>query len=163
MLYKEVQEVIDLEMPDCPNWTSVNIHHELLRIVGMVSGRIFIGPELGRKEEYLDAAINYTIEAMEVQRAVQKMRPWLRPFLANRLPQAKKLDERIKAAEDFMRPVVEKRSALASSPDKPDDMLQWLIDSLGKFPDKVSQNLARVQLGISFAAIHTTVLTATNV
>ncbi|ETS73381.1 hypothetical protein PFICI_14986 [Pestalotiopsis fici W106-1] len=163
VLSKEVQEVIDLEMPDCSDWTSLNIHHKLLRIVGMVSGRIFIGPELGRKEEYLDAAINYTIEAMEVQRAVQSMRPWLRPFLANRLPAAKKLDQRIKAAEDFMMPVVKKRMELANSPDKPDDMLQWLISSLGKFPDRASQNLARVQLGISFAAIHTTVLTATNV
>ncbi|KAH8655513.1 cytochrome P450 [Xylariales sp. PMI_506] len=163
VLSKEVQEVIDLEMPECSEWTSVNIHHKLLRIVGMVSGRIFIGPELGRKEEYLDAAINYTIEAMNVQKAVQTMRPWLRPFLANRLPEAKKLDQRIKAAEDFMTPVVKKRMELVNSDDQPDDMLQWLIKSLGKFPDKVSQNLPRVQLGISFAAIHTTVLTATNV
>ncbi|KAI4595665.1 hypothetical protein KJ359_006654 [Pestalotiopsis sp. 9143b] len=163
LLSKEVQEVIDLEMPECSDWTSINIHHKLLRIVGMVSGRIFIGPELGRKEEYLDAAINYTMEVMEVQRGVQSMRPWLRPFLANRLPAAKRLDQRIKAFGDFMSPVVQKRLALADSPDKPDDMLQWLIGTRAKFTDKASQNLPRVQLGISFAAIHTTVLTATNV
>jgi hypothetical protein len=49
----------------------------------------------------INAAINYTIEAMDVQRAVQRMRLWKRPFFANRLPAANKLDQRIKAAEDL--------------------------------------------------------------
>lgn len=92
------------------------------------------------------------------------MRPWMRPFAASRLPQVRRLDERIKQAHAFMGPVVEARKKAASDPDyqKPDDMLQWLIDAQPKFPDKNSQNLAKVQLGISFAAIHTTTLTATN-
>ncbi|KAF5714591.1 cycloheximide-inducible CIP70 (cytochrome P450 family) [Fusarium mundagurra] len=131
--------------------TEVNIHHALLRIVGMVSGRMFIGPELCRSEEYLDAAINYTMEVMGAQRAVQSMRPWLRPFRAQSLPEVKKLYQRIAEAEAFLEPV-----------EKPDDFLQWLIDGKDKFPDKNSQNLAKVQLGLTFAAVHTTTLTATN-
>lgn len=130
----------------------------------MVSGRVFIGPELCRTEEYLDAAINYTMEVMGAQRAVQSMKPWLRPFFANSLPQVKRLDQRLKEAEDFMKPVVELRKKLAreSPDDKPDDMLQWLIEGQDKFPDEKSRNLAKVQLGLGFAAIHTTTLTATN-
>lgn len=161
---REVREVLELEMPSCEDWTEVNIHHVLLRVIAMVSGRIFIGPELCRNEEYLDAAINYTMDVMTAQRAVQSMRPWLRPFVAPRLACVKKLDERILHANRFLQPVVESRIKIASDPscEKPDDMLQWLLEAQSKFPDKNSQNLAQVQLGLSFAAIHTTTLTATN-
>lgn len=151
-------------MPSCNDWTSLNIHHKLLRIVAMVSGRVFIGPELCRSEAYLEASINYTMDVMAAQRAVDGMRPWLRPFLASRLPQVQKLEKRIDEAFRFISPVVEARKAAARGPmeKKPDDMLQWLIDAQSKFPDKNSQDLTRVQLGLSFAAIHTTTLTATN-
>ncbi|KAI1498348.1 cytochrome P450 [Biscogniauxia marginata] len=163
-LAQEVQEALDLEMPPTSTWTEVDIHHVLLRVIAMASGRLFIGPELCRTEQYLDSSINYTMEVMEAQRAVQQMRPWLRPFLANSLPQVKKLGQRIKEAEDFLYPLVELRKQAASNPDdeKPDDLLQWLLARQPSFPDEISQNIARVQLGLSFAAIHTTTLTATN-
>lgn len=161
---QEVRETLQLSIPSCDDWTEVNIHHSLLRIVGMVSGRVFIGPELCRSEKYLDAAINYTMEVMGAQRAVQQMRPWLRPFLASRLPAVKRLDQRIAEAEEFLNPIVKQRTEVIADPsvEKPDDMLQWLMDRKDKFPDKNSQNLAKVQLGLTFAAIHTTTLTATN-
>lgn len=151
-------------MPAGQDWTEINIHSMLVRVVAMVSGRMFIGPELCRTEKYLDAAINYTMEVMEAQRAVQRLRPWQRPFLANSLPQVKKLEQRIKEADAFMSPVVKRREEAAKDPgfEKPTDMLQWIMDAREKFPDKNSRNMAKVQLGISFAAIHTTTLTATN-
>ena len=160
----EVRQSLQLTIPSCEDWTEVNVYHSLLRIVAMVSGRVFIGPELCRSEQYLDAAINYTMEVMGAQRAVQNMRPWLRPFIAQRQPEVKKLYQRIAEAEAFLQPVVGSRmEAMADlSYEKPDDFLQWLIDGKDKFPDKNSQNLAKVQLGLTFAAVHTTTLTATN-
>ncbi|KAF4120757.1 Cytochrome P450 [Geosmithia morbida] len=164
VLHQEVQEAMSLELPATDEWKEVDLHKALLRIIGMVSGRVFIGPELCRSEEYLDAAINYTMDVMAAQRAVQSMRPWLRPLMAPRLPQVKKLDQRIAEAEAFMRPVVEARRKMAADPsvENPDDMLQWLMDNQSKFLDSRSQNLAKAQLGLGFAAIHTTTLTATN-
>ncbi|KAM0338872.1 hypothetical protein ACHAPU_011154 [Fusarium lateritium] len=160
----EVKQSLELSIPSCEDWTEVNIHDSLLRIVGMVSGRVFIGPELCRSEQYLDAAINYTMEVMGAQRAVQRMRPWLRPFWARSQPEVKKLYQRIAEAEAFLEPVVKSRTDAMGDPsyEKPDDFLQWLIDGKDKFPDKNSQNLAKVQLGLTFAAVHTTTLTATN-
>lgn len=152
------------ELPSDTEWQEVDIHHVLLRVVAIVSGRIFIGPELCRSEKYLDAAINYTTDVMIAQRAVQHIRPWLRPFIASSLPYVKKLDQRIKEAEEFLKPVVEARKKLEADPsvEAPDDMLQWLLQGQDKFQDAASRNLARAQLGLSFAAIHTTALTATN-
>lgn len=165
MISDETSDAIALEIPVTKDWTEVNIHHALLRIVAMVSGRIFIGPELCRTEKYLDAAINYTMDVMKAQRVVASMRPYLRPFLASRTPECQSLYKRLQDADDFMNPLIEKRRAahLKGGEDRPDDMLQWLIEALPKYPDPNSQNLARVQLGLSFAAIHTTTLSATNV
>ncbi len=161
---REVSDALELEIPACSDWKEINIHQKLLRIVAMVSGRVFIGPELCRSEKYLDAAINYTMDVMGAQRAVQKMRPWLRPFLAQKLPQVTRLDQRIEEADAFMRPLIERRKEASkeSELEKPDDMLQWMIDGQDKYTDSNSQNLAKVQLGLGFAAIHTTTLTATN-
>jgi hypothetical protein len=128
---------MNLTMPPCDDWTEVNIHHAILRIVGMVSGRMFIGPELCRSEQYLDAVTNYTMEVRGTQRAVHNMCLWLRPFRAQILPEVQKLYQRIVEAEAFLEPVVKRRTDTMndSSYEKPDDFFQWLIDGKDKFPD----------------------------
>lgn len=152
---EEVQDSLSKELPPCQDWTPVNINYKLLRIVALVSGRVFIGTELSRSEEYLDAAINYTVELIGARAAVERMRPWLRPFLASRLPEVRRLDERLDQADRFLRPVVEARQRVADD-EKPDDMLQWLLDGQGgKFKHYTSKEMAKIQLGITFAAIHT--------
>jgi cytochrome P450 len=158
---EEVQESIREALPPCDDWTPVNINQALLRIVAQVSGRVFIGAELSRSKEYLDAAINYTVELMEAVRALDAVRPWLRPFVASRLPEVKKLDQRLAQADNLLRPVVAARQQMKDS-EKPDDMLQWLMNGQDKFKRYATEELARLQLGISFAAIHTTTLTSTN-
>ncbi|KAK4210620.1 putative cytochrome P450 E-class, group IV [Rhypophila decipiens] len=161
----EVQDAIRLEMPPCDDWTPVRINQKLLRVVAMASGRILVGPELCRSEEYLESAIKYTIELMEARSAVDAIPPWIRPFKASRLPQVKQLDQRIKKATAFMQPIVEARLALNRADVKPDDMLQWMIDDQMKEQHgKLDiERQARLQLSVSFVSIHTTTLTATNV
>ncbi|KAK3385238.1 cytochrome P450 [Podospora didyma] len=164
---EEVKEWFGRELPPCDNWTSVNINHKLLRIVGAVSGRIFVGADIARSEEYLDMAINYTVDLMKARHAVDGMKPWLRPFKANSIPEVQQLKARLKSAEAIMRPIVEsrQREAAEGNTEKPDDMLQWLMDVQGstKFASNLStERLAADQLGLTFAAIHTTTLTSTN-
>ena len=167
-LAEEVAHTIRSEMPaECDkDWHPVNINNKLVRMVAIISGRIFVGPELCHSEEYIDMAINYTLDLMHVRTRVENLKPWLRPFLANFLPETKKLDERIAKADAILQPIVEQRRKLITEGgDRPDDMLQWMVDDQLKSKHGSSQTgkLARLQLGITFAAIHTTTLTATNV
>ncbi|KAG9258879.1 cytochrome P450 [Emericellopsis atlantica] len=160
----EVVESMRMELPQTSNWEEVCINDKLLRIVAMASGRIFIGPELCRDERYLDASINYTIDLMTAVHLISFTPSWLRPLVAPILPPVRKLHRRIKEADAFLRPVVAARREAAKSPDyqEPDDMLQWLMNSQAKFGAKNDKELAKNQLGISFAAIHTTTLTTLN-
>lgn len=158
----EVESSFLREMPPCDDWTPININSKLQRIVAMVSGRVFVGPELCHDEAYLDAAVNYTVEIVGATQAVDNMAPWKRPFLASRLPEVKRVEARLKQADAFLKPVVQKRLEL-SPEDRPDDMLQWLLNNQKRFGvDKTVQTLARLQLSLSFASIHTTSVVATS-
>ncbi|KAJ0280642.1 hypothetical protein COL940_006139 [Colletotrichum noveboracense] len=148
------------------DWTEVPINNKLFRIVAMGSGRVFVGPELCRNEAYLDTAINYTVDMVNAVLGVMGLPAWRRRFSSRRLPEVKKLFQRFKEAEDFLGPAVTaRRDAMAKADyEKPDDMLQWLIDAQdkSKHGSRNDAELAIWQLGASFTAIHTTTATATN-
>ena len=152
-----------LELPQSSEWTEVYIFAKLLRIVAMVSGRIFVGPELCRDERYLDAAINYTVDLVNAAHEVAAISQWLRPFLAPFHPSVAKVQKRVAEAVALLKPVViERQEAARNGVEKPDDMLQWLIDDQVAQGQTDAKALAKMQLGISFAAIHTTTLTTTS-
>lgn len=162
----EVTDAIQTEFPQSANWSEVRISSKLVRIVAKTSGRIFVGPDLCRDEIYLDAAVNYTLDMTAAIQAVGFISPWLRPFLALRAPQVKKLHHRFQQADDFLRPVVTARRQAAhkdlDEKNKPDDMLQWLMDSQDKFGQQSDRAISKYQLSLTFAAIHTTTAALTN-
>ncbi|KAK4119800.1 cytochrome P450 [Parathielavia appendiculata] len=133
LIVEEVKASIRDALPPCNDWTPININHASLRIVAQVPGRIFIGAELSRSGEYLDAAVNYTVEVMEAVRALDTVHPCLRP-------------QRLALADELLRPVVAAHRRMEGS-EKPDDMLQWLMNG---------------QDSLIFVAVHTTGVTLTN-
>lgn len=166
LIAEEVDQCFQEELPPCKDFTPLNINGKLLRIVAKVSGRVFIGPELCRTEEYIEAAINYTKDIMGAARAITELKPWQRVFKATSLPAVKALYQREESASKYMRPIIEQRlKAEKEDPDyqKPDDLLQWLLDGgQNKYGQQGIQELAAIQLGLTFAAIHTTTTLATN-
>jgi cytochrome P450 len=153
-------------LPDCNDWTEVAINSKLVDIVAKVSGRVFVGPDLCQDPEYLDCGSNYTILLMEAVRAIKGIRPWLRPFLAPRLPEIRKLRDMEKRAARHLEPIVRERmEAEKNDPNwqKPDDMMQWLLNRSADHGVVSVEKLAKMQLGLIFAAIHTTTMTATNI
>ncbi|KAF2272943.1 ent-kaurene oxidase [Westerdykella ornata] len=163
---EEVEQAMAEEMPPCEDWTEVYIYMKLVNAVAKVSGRVFVGPELCRNKEYLDAAANYTLDLISAQRKISEIKPWQRPFLAPRLKEVKQLRIREEKAKEILEPVVNaRREAEKNDPTykKPDDMLQWLMNRGSDYGRDSIESLAKVQLGLIFAAIHTTTLTATNI
>lgn len=130
-------------------------------MVAVVSGRIFIGPELCRTPEYVDIAMNYTMDIVNAREAVTRLPKWQRPFKASSLQAVKTLREREKKAWAMLKPIIEARQRAVSEPDyrKPDDLLQWILDSPAQL---TQQDMAEMQLALTFAAIHTTTMTVTS-
>jgi hypothetical protein len=165
VVYAEVQQAIREDMPSCEDWTPVSIYMRIATMVAKISGRIFIGPEQCRNTDYLDCAINYTMDVMVVLRAVKEINPWLRPILAPRLPELKRLQNRERLARDILMPIIQARcDSEANDPnwEKPDDMLSWFMTRRVDYGIKSIDFMAKLQLGLIFAAIHTTTLSTTN-
>ncbi|KAK2122137.1 ent-kaurene oxidase [Fusarium oxysporum II5] len=160
MVSQEVHDAMALELPQTKDWTEVNINEKVLRIIAMASGRVVVGPELCRNEQYLDAVVNYNIDVMTAAYIVALVPQWIRPFVAPFLPYIKRLDKRLKDATSLLRSVITTRQEAAGNlnTEKPDDMLQWLIDAQSAEEKVDIQKLAEMQLSAIFAAIHTTSL-----
>lgn len=166
IIFRETEQAVKDEMPPCENWTPVYIYMSLANMIGKISGRVFVGPDLCRDPRYFDAAVNYTLDIVGAQQKIQAMKPWLRPFLAPRLKEVRDLNKREQDLKDLLLPIVNERLAAekqsGADSKRPDDMLQWMISRLIKEGNVDVSYLARTQLGLIFAAIHTTTLTATN-
>jgi hypothetical protein len=162
----EVEASMRLYLPPCDDWTEVSINNKLVDIITKVSGRVFVGPDLCQDPEYLDCGSNYTIVLSNAVQAIKHIRPWLRPFLAPRLPEIAKLRAMEARATKHLEPIVRERmEAEKNDPNwqKPEDMMQWLLNRGAEHGAVTVEQLAKMQLGLIFAAIHTTTMTATNI
>jgi cytochrome P450 len=157
--------VLKNEIPACEDWTPVFIFPKLVKVIAQVSGRIFVGSELCHDKDYLDTAINYTTELIDAMKAIKRMNPWLRPFLASRLPQVQRVNEREELAVKFFEPIVQARREAAKNPDyqKPDDMLQWFLNRSDQCKSQSLRHIVKMQLLMIFAGIHNTTVTTTNI
>ncbi|KAB5549553.1 ent-kaurene oxidase [Coniochaeta sp. 2T2.1] len=162
IIAEEVSNTIRLELPPCTDWTEVNISSKLNRIVAQVSGRLFLGSELCHDEAYINAAINYTVDLIGAVPVIERIPAWRRWLTAWSVAEVKRVQKHQEEATRFLRPIIAaRRRAALEQPgyQKPDDMLQWLLDDHVGLDDRW---MAKIQLMVSFAAIHTTSTTATN-
>ncbi|KAH6875624.1 cytochrome P450 monooxygenase-like protein [Alternaria rosae] len=167
IIFSEVQAAMRQHLPPCDDWTEVCINSQLMKIIAQVSGRIFVGPALSQDPDYLDIRCTFTKVLGDAVTAVKRMRPWLRPFLASGLPEIKKLRAIEKRAAKHLEPIVRERiEAEKNDPNwqKPEDLMQWLLTRTSQQGHAVTvESAATLQLGLIFAAVHTTTLSATNI
>jgi hypothetical protein len=149
---------------ECNEWTPIQLHPKILRIIALLSGRTFVGLPLCRNEEWIDATINYTVDAVMAVAPVKDIYPLLRPFVAPRLPEVRRIQQhRINGAR-LLEPILVERLENLKVPGfkPPTDMIQFIIQSSGgKAGDILFQ--CHMQMTISMAAIHTTAMNMTQV
>lgn len=115
-------------------------------------------------EAYLNTAIGFTQHLMAAVYGITKIPGLLRPLIAPWLPMTRALHKALAEADAVFQPIVTARQERGKdSSQKPNDMLQWMLDAQTRVGELSTRDLAMAQLGASFAAIHTTTMTATNV
>lgn len=136
---------------------------ELFRIVAIVSGDVFVGPEMCRNEEYMALSIDYVHTSYA---AIIRLRTWWQPlrFIGQYFnPEIRRM-KRIRAdIKKLLAPLIKERRKLQErGTDLPDDLLQWALKKESKFPSEINGDgdLAVLQLRLSMAAIHTTSMTS---
>ncbi|KAL3495013.1 cytochrome P450 [Aspergillus germanicus] len=155
------------EIRECTGgWTPVKIYPKMLRIIAIVSGSVFIGPELCHDERYLDTAVNYTAELGQAVMEIKSVNFWLKRFLAGRLGSVAALRKREEDFLKFITPIVQQRIDARSTKgadELPEDMLTWLVNKAARDGINGTREISLIQLGLFFVASHTTGITLTNI
>ncbi|KAF2492149.1 cytochrome P450 [Lophium mytilinum] len=161
---EEVKHGISTELPQSTDWTAIKLSPKLLRMVAMISGRVFIGPDNCRNESWIKIAVDYTLNVFTGQRAIKAWRPIWRPFVYRFLPEIREIHARREDARKLLVPIVQQREAMKGKwgDNKPDDMMQWMMDKADAWNVKGDERQAFQQLTLSMAAIHTTVMSVTQ-
>ncbi|KAK8034549.1 Cytochrome P450 monooxygenase paxP [Apiospora rasikravindrae] len=162
-LAAEAEQTVHEVLGPCDDWTPQVAFNQLLRVVAIVSGRIFLGPDLCRREEYIYASTMYTVDVFKAVRKLKAWNQYLRPIVQYFIPELKTLVEHRRKARAFLAPVIEERKeAMKNGGDLSDDMLQWMMNKAES--NGVSDGrLAELQLDLSLAAIHTTTMAVTDI
>lgn len=149
----------------CLEWTEVRIFDKIVTIVALISGRIFIGPEMNRDPEYQRCIIRYTQEVFFAVGAMQTIHPWLRGLYTRMgwVPEINKVNESHRSMRRILGPIITQRlEALAAGENLPEDMVSWnLINSPNDIRASVKVQ-AHNQLQASMMAILTTSLTGSH-
>ncbi|TLD31567.1 hypothetical protein PspLS_03008 [Pyricularia sp. CBS 133598] len=163
-LCQEVERTVRERIPASEDWTLHKVEATLLPIVTTVSGHVFVGPELSRTPEYIDACANFTVSLIRSIRALKQWPRWIRRPLGKYFtPELKLVNMYRGNANRIILPVIKQRREAMRRGDKmPDDMLQWMLAKAEG--ERISDDvMSRLQLTLIMSAIHTTVRGLTQI
>lgn len=156
----EVAHCFETQFPACDEWTPIDLHDKLLRVVAQASARIFVGYPMCRNEEWLDCSTKFATDVMTGGEKLKQWHPYLRPIAQYFVPEMTRIRGDHQRALDLLLPELNRRLAEPADPDASprNDMIQWMQDRARKTGDKTFDNkeLANLQMLTATAAIHTT-------
>lgn len=161
-LYQEVERTVKDVIPPTDDWVSYGVEESLVQIITVVSGSIFVGPQLCRTPEYKDACANFSVHLFRAIRALKQWPRWIRSVGRYFTPGVKRVQGYYRDGQNILIPVIkERREKMRLGEKMPDDVLQWMLvkaenEGVG------DEALCDLQLTLIMAAIHTTSRGATE-
>ncbi|KAI1792290.1 cytochrome P450 [Ganoderma leucocontextum] len=145
-------------------WTTVNVMTTMQKIVARASNRVFVGLPLCRNEEFLALPLRFTLDVMK-DMVVMSITPYFLKRLVGRL--VSNARRTMGQAMKHIQPLIDERKANMMAmgedwSDKPNDVLQWIIDEAVRRNHSDVSIVERIFL-INFAAIHTSSTNITHV
>lgn len=127
------------------------------RVVALLSGRLFAGPQLNRNEEWLHEIINFTSDIFEGVRLLKSWHPFLWPIVQYFIPTLRRIHKRRAKVSALLLPILKARAEAEAHAgyQKPKDMIQWVADRAKRANAVDLREHASAQLFLSVAAIFT--------
>lgn len=128
-------------------------------MVARVSSRVFVGPELCANEEWLSVTQKYVVDSFIAIHALREWHPILRPIVHWFIPECRTLRATLAKARVIIAPIIqEHRENTQKARDTGKDVTK-VADTIGWMDEAAKgqpYDAATAQLGLAFAAIHTT-------
>ncbi|TDL22834.1 cytochrome P450 [Rickenella mellea] len=152
----EIVQSFEELIPSSNEWVGYPALETFMQIVTRTSNRIFVGLPVCRDPEYIKLNIEYTIQAVKVGAVIALTPHILRPLVGRLLSPIR---SGVRRGSKHLRPVIEDRLRRyeeygVNYPDKPNDLLSWIMDQAEGEERKV-ENLVLRLMAVNMAAIHT--------
>ncbi|KAI9696624.1 MAG: hypothetical protein M1820_008073 [Bogoriella megaspora] len=158
-LCEETESTLHDTLGESTDWKPLNLFSICPDMVARLSSRVFLGPVVARDQEWLRIAVGYTVSLMKGARALRTWPKFSRPFVHHFLPECRELRAQRSVARRIVNEEIQRRRADWEERVKNGKQVSKTADSLG-WMQEMSQgkpfDLAGAQLGLTFAAIHTT-------
>ncbi|KAI0368877.1 cytochrome P450 [Pilatotrama ljubarskyi] len=161
LLLPEVVDELKLAVPEHipvteKEWVSVDVMKTTQRIIARASSRVFVGMPTCRDKEYLDLAVAFTIEVIKDKTIINFFPNFMKPLIGHLI---NNVSTAIKKTVKHLQPAIDERRAKMKEfgedwPDKPHDMLQWVME-VAESRDNSYEAIAQRIMLVNFAAIHT--------
>ncbi|KAI1208440.1 putative cytochrome P450 [Annulohypoxylon truncatum] len=151
---EEIEDSFLDVLPSSDEWIEVPIAERFVTIVARVSSRMFGGLELSRHPEWIASTIHFAEDGFVLAQKIKAIPKLLRPLVSRFLPELKKIARHHETARKVIIPILERRESLPKQEKRPEDFLQWMVDE-AKGEEKEKNFISKIQLKLSFAAIHT--------
>ncbi|KAL3462588.1 cytochrome P450 [Aspergillus heterothallicus] len=164
----ELQHAFKIEVPECTNrWVPVNLYSTVLRLINRATSRIIVGDSLCRNEDWLNTVTSYTHNLGLTIILLRPLPRFLRPFAARLLPSVQYLNKTLKLVKEevFVPIILARREAEANDLgyQKPDDFMQWMMDTADNEYDKKPENIAQgLMIIMALAVVHTSTMLITQ-
>lgn len=126
---------------------------------------MFVGLPLCRDNEWLNISVHYTENVFTTVMTLRMLPKFLHSTVVWFLPSSYRVHQNLRRAKQLIAPLVKQRLEAQSESienyEKPDDMLQWMMDAANEDEGKPDK-LAHRQLILTLGAIHTTTMAATH-
>ncbi|KAL5041778.1 cytochrome P450 [Aspergillus fruticulosus] len=162
-LEAETRYAFETLFDDSERWQSAKVQPTMLRVVALLSGRVFVGSGLSRNKEFLDCIVQFTIDSFVTAEKLHRYPASLRPLIRRWIPEYNAVQKELADMTRLLRPLVEARIHGQTGNAGENNMVDW---NMKNSPAPLRANVAyqaMQQLQVSFAAIHTTTKLLTNI
>jgi cytochrome P450 len=122
-------------------WHEIPLRLTSFKIISQLSSRVFLGEELCRNDDWLQATVEYTRDSIQAAQDLRLYPRILRPLAYWYLPRCKAIRQELKTSYDILNPVLEKRRHESAErlkqglePKRHLDAMQWMEDAANGRP-----------------------------
>ncbi|KII83967.1 hypothetical protein PLICRDRAFT_179995 [Plicaturopsis crispa FD-325 SS-3] len=160
---EEIAMALEENMNVNSEWTLIDNYDIMLKTISRTANKIFIGLPLCRKQDYLDAVVEFATRAATSSQTIDTFPDLLKPAVAWLITDN---GAAFRAIVTDVGPLfVERKRTMEELGDRwaetPNDAIQWILDLAP--PDSSIESMCMRILFLNFAAIHTSSMSITHV
>jgi hypothetical protein len=126
----------------CEDWTETVLFPKMLKIVAILSGEIFVGPEIAHKEEYYTNTVTAVNDFFLAVNAVKRWPQFLKPYVKYFSSEVKGLQRHLTVHRALITPTIKARKESRDrGEDIPDDLITWMMDKAPQVSEICVQEL----------------------